>query len=87
MSIKCIFVLNYLFWSLIIQRVQNAGTCISHHSIDNLAQKKAIIYENQHRHIILTNSAAQRPAIMTRCRMHRFQIRILICRHMRSDFA
>ncbi|MDR1537590.1 MAG: hypothetical protein LBU32_06270, partial [Clostridiales bacterium] len=40
MSIKCIFVLNYLFWSLIIQRVQNADFGISHHSMDNQAPKK-----------------------------------------------
>jgi hypothetical protein len=35
MSIKCIFVLNCLFWSLIIQRVQNAEIGISHHSMDS----------------------------------------------------
>jgi hypothetical protein len=29
-----------LFWSLIIQRVQNADFGISHHSIDNLTPKK-----------------------------------------------
>jgi hypothetical protein len=35
-----IFIEEYLFWSLIIQRVQNAGTGISHHSIDNQAPEK-----------------------------------------------
>ncbi|MDR1542059.1 MAG: hypothetical protein LBU32_29600, partial [Clostridiales bacterium] len=42
MSIKCIFVLNCLFWSLIIQRVQNAGTGISHHSGIIKLQKRNI---------------------------------------------
>jgi hypothetical protein len=40
MSIKCIFVLNCLLWSLIIQRVQNAEIGISHHSMDSQASKK-----------------------------------------------
>jgi hypothetical protein len=40
MSLKCIFVLNCLFWSMIIQRVQNSDIGISHHSMDNHAPKK-----------------------------------------------
>ncbi|MDR1539536.1 MAG: hypothetical protein LBU32_16355 [Clostridiales bacterium] len=34
------FHINYLFWSLIIQRVQNAEIGISHHSMDSQALKK-----------------------------------------------
>jgi hypothetical protein len=34
------FHIKLLFWSLIIQRAQNADTCISHHSMDNQAPKK-----------------------------------------------
>jgi hypothetical protein len=35
-----VFIGNYLVWSLIIQRVQNAEIGILHHSMDNQAPKK-----------------------------------------------
>jgi hypothetical protein len=38
MSVKCIFALNLLFWSLIIQRVLDDD--IAHHSMDSQAPKK-----------------------------------------------
>jgi hypothetical protein len=37
---KCTLEENYLFWRLIIQRVQNADIGISHHSMDSQAPKK-----------------------------------------------
>jgi hypothetical protein len=37
-----------LFWSLIIQRVQNAEIGISHHSMDNQAPKKETFDEKRY---------------------------------------